>query len=111
MTDRSTGKNQLDLSGLYEVLWEEKAEIIEMIEMLEVLRNGWLKYELGMDTLAKIAYMSGNPELRENGLPKCVDDYLAALVKALIAQLNRINELISQAEKGGGDGCTSQSGC
>jgi len=104
--------NSLDLSGLYEVLLEEKMEIIEVVEMLEVLRNGWLKYELGIDTLAKIAYMSGNPgELRENGLPKCVDDYLTALVKALVAQLNRINELISQAEKGGGDGCTSQSGC
>jgi len=94
--------NSLDLSGLYEVLLEEKMEIIEVIEMLEVLRNGWLKYELGTDTLAKIAYMSGNPgELRENGLPKCVDDYLAALIKALVTQLNRINELISQAEKGG----------
>ena len=101
---RSTGKTQLDLSGLYEVLIEEKMEIIEVIETLEVLRNGWLKYELGRDVLAKIAYMSGNPgELRENGLPKCVDDYLAALIKALVAQLNRINELISQAEKGGGE--------
>ena len=95
--------NSLDLSGLYEVLLGEKMEIIEVIEMLEVLRNGWLKYELGRDALAKVAYMSGNPgELRENGLPKCVDDYLAALIKALVAQLNRINELISQAEKGGG---------
>jgi len=103
--------SSLDLSGLYEVLLEEKMEIIEVVEMLEVLRNGWLKYELGTDTLAKIAYMSGNPgELKENGLPKCVDDYLAVLIKALVAQLNRINELISQAEKGGGDG-TSQSGC
>jgi len=93
-----------DLSGLYEVLLEEKMEIIEAIEVLEVIRNGWLKYELDKDTLAKIAYMSGNPgELRENGLPKCVDDYLMALIKALVMQLNRINELISQAEKGGGE--------
>jgi len=104
MTDRSTGKTQLDLSGLYEVLLEDKMEIIEAIEALEMLRNGWLWYVLGKDTLVKIAYMSGNPgELKESGLPKCVDDYLTALIKALVAQLNRINELISQAEKGGGN--------
>ena len=58
---KSTGKTQLDLSGLYEVLLEEKMEIIEMVEALEILRNGWLKHELDRDVLAKIAYMSGNP--------------------------------------------------
>jgi len=76
---------------------KEKEKIKMMIEMIEKLRHGWLKTELAENELLEASYIfnlvkcSGD-DLLDNGLPNCVDIYLANLVNILTRALNRIEQ-------------------
>ena len=103
---RFTGKNTEEMDRLLEVLYGEKMDISEVIGVLEMLRHGWLKDTLTETDLAETAYIfdiakcTSDQEI--NGLPKCVDVYVAGLLRKLYEILDRIDEMIERAQSGGG---------
>ena len=95
-------QTQKQKTGVKPNFIEKEIEKIKMmIEMIEKLRHGWLKTELTENELLEASYIFDIVECRgddllDNGLPNCVDIYLANLVNILTRALNRIE----QAQRG-----------
>ena len=94
---KTTGKTTVD-EEMFETLWGEKMNLTDVIDVLEMLRDGFLKHYLTETELAEASYVFDiakcNGELQDNGLPKCVDVYLATLIRLLAKVLDRINEML-----------------